>query len=80
MSGGFAVFNGHVNNADQRARQAMRDAGEDRCLAEVEALEREGGGIMHIFNYAGPNWGSKAVQRYVALVTAFVNENRTIPA
>lgn len=70
----FAVFNGHVNDADKRARAFMAK----RCptyLARVEALEREGGGIMHLFDVCGPTWGPAAARRYIQLVTGFVNED-----
>lgn len=74
MSPGFAVFNGHVNDADKRARAVMSK----RCpvyLARVEAIEREGNGIMHLFDVCGPTWGPKAGRRYIELVTRFVNED-----
>lgn len=71
MDPGFAVFNGHVNNADRRARDLMRRWFKS-SLAEVEAIEEKNNGIMAIFH----NDPTPAVLAYVALVTAFVNEDR----
>jgi hypothetical protein len=74
MDPGFAVFNGHINNADKRARAFMAK----RCptyLARVEALEREGCGIMYLFHVCGATWGDVAARRYILLVTGFVNED-----
>lgn len=66
-----AVFNNHVNDADNRARAIMRDF-MPNWLQELEAVERDGNGIMHIFNVKA----TPATAAYAALVTAFVNENR----
>ena len=69
MSIPFAVFNGHINDADKRAREVMR-AECPQWLDEVEAIEREGNGIMAIFDAYDP---SPAVNRYACLVQDFVN-------
>lgn len=71
MSAYFAVFNGHVNDAHERAMQEM-----DRSLPtwaeEVREIDHEGNGIMAIFKQ-----GAKpSTAAYVALVTYFVNEDR----
>lgn len=66
MDGFFSVFNGHINDADKRARAALSP----QQRAFVERVERDGGGIMEIFDRKP----SPALQRYVELVTAFVNE------
>jgi hypothetical protein len=75
MSAFIAVFNSHVNNADERARALMKEFFPEQ-LAEVEAMEVEGkkyaDGIMTIFNLGV----SPAIMLYVGLVTAFVNEDR----
>ncbi len=82
MSAGFAVFNGHLNDADKRARRVMREgsARRRRWIATVERIEREGDGIMAIFQrrYCGPR-DLPAVKEYVRLVTKFVNEDRDPP-
>lgn len=69
-----AVFNGHINNADRRARDAMAR----ECpgyLARVLKTEKDGGGIMAIFN--APLSKSykpyRAFERYAELVKLFVN-------
>lgn len=66
-----AVFNRHINNADQRARDVMSD----KCpgyLAKVLKREREGNGIMAIFD--PPT--SKAFKRYASLVQIYVNGSK----
>ena len=71
----FAVFNGHVNEADRLAREVMRK----RCpvwLERVEMIEREGGGIMAIFSNIHTFPIRPWTRRYADLVTQFVNENR----
>ena len=70
---GFAVFNGHVNNANLRAR-ALMSVIAPRFLEEVEQIEREGNGIMAIFNQPD----TSATVMYASLVTAFVNEKAEI--
>lgn len=72
MSAGLALFNMHLNNADQRARQVMIEMGElgKQWLAEIDALEQEGNGIMYILQVPL----TPAIASYVSLVTAFVNE------
>lgn len=79
----LAVFNGHVNDADKRARDHLaRGPQGRRWLQEIERLEAEGKGIMYIFDHKhrrgrGKNWlPPVAVRRYVSLVTKFVNESR----
>lgn len=71
LSLGMAVFNGHVNNADQRARTLMR-AITPKLLAEVESLEQAEYGIMAIFNHEP----TTATSVYSAMVTAYANEGR----
>lgn len=64
-----AVFNGHVNKADARARLFMKVV----CppfLEEVEKIEKEEGGIMGLFN-CDP---TPATATYIMLVNAFVLE------
>lgn len=67
----FAVFNGHKNDADRRARALMKVIC-PKQLETVEALEGIGGGIMAIFN-AEP---CTATTIYAALVAAYVNEDK----
>jgi hypothetical protein len=69
----FAVFNGHINDADARARRVLREQGMGQWLSEVETIEHTNGGIMAIFNREP----TAATAAYVALVTAFVNETPT---
>jgi hypothetical protein len=71
MSPNFAVFNLHVNDAGRRAEDVMRHA-MPKYLERVKELETEGNGIMHIFNVPV----EPATAAYIALVTAFVNEDR----
>ena len=71
MAPGFAVFNGHVNKADERARKMLADT-QPEWLEEVEQIETEGNGIMAVLQRTP----TPAVAAYVSLVTAFVNENR----
>jgi hypothetical protein len=64
-----AVFNGHSNDADARARTFMRVV----CpsfLKEVEKLEKAENGIMGIFNHKP----TPATATYIMLVNAFVLE------
>lgn len=68
----YSVFNGHVNDADRRARQVLRACGMNAWLLEVEAIEAEEGGIMAIFHCEV----TPATAAYAALVTAFVNEGK----
>ena len=68
LDGFTAVFNGHLNDADKRARAALTP----QQRAFVERAERSGKGIMAIFQRKP----TPALQRYVELVTAFVNETR----
>ena len=71
MSPGFALFNQHVNKAGERAF-ALLDRHFPKWANEVRAAEQEGGGIMALLQ-TGPTPASAA---YIALVTAFVNEDR----
>ena len=64
-----AVFNGHSNDADSRARTLMEVVC-PKWLKEVEQLEAEKNGIMGIFD----NEPTPAVTAYVMLVNAFVLE------
>ena len=73
LTPGFAVFNGHVNKADEKARALMRRYSPD-YLKRVEKLEREGNGIMHIFNVKP----TPATKMYTLLVMAFANEGRDV--
>jgi hypothetical protein len=68
----LAVFNGHINNADARARAQMSRTERGRkWLADVERLESERKGIMGIFD----DWKKPTgVRRYTKLVTKFANE------
>ena len=70
LSPTFAVFNGHSNNADKRARQFLRDNGLSEWADEVDNVERVNNGIMAIFSTAP----TAATGAYVALVTLFANE------
>lgn len=69
----FAVFNGHVRNADKRARRVLAHEFPD-WLAEVEKIEEDGGGIMAIYDHSP----TPATAAYVALVTLFANGERAI--
>ena len=71
LDGYLSVFNNHVNNADQKARAVMRQL----CpafLEQVEDIEKEGNGIMAIFQQSP----SAATAYYVAMVQYFVNEDK----
>jgi hypothetical protein len=70
----WAVFNGHINQADARAREALGHMN-PKWLKRIEKLERDGNGIMVIFHKRH----EPATAAYIALVTAFVNENRRRP-
>ena len=64
-----AVFNGHINNAADRAvNELLRSF--PKYAAEIKKLRVEG--IMSIFN-EDP---TPATAAYVALVTLFVNEDK----
>ena len=69
LSASESVFNGHINDADKRARQVMKDYFPEQ-LKVVEEVEKKGGGIMAIFQQE-PLLETMA---YVVLVTAFANE------
>lgn len=71
MSPGFSMFNRHVNDAGKRAMRLLEE--QFPTWAErVKALDEEGGGIMYLLQVP-PEPASAA---YVALVTAFVNEDK----
>lgn len=73
MSPTFAVFNLHVNKAREKAdREFKRMFGEKKYDRHIARIEREGDGIMHIFNVK-PNEYRMA---WVAMVTVLVNEGR----
>ena len=65
----FAVFNGHINDADKRAR-ALLKAISPNMLETIEDIEQRHKGIMGIFNEPA----TEVTAFYVALVTAYVNE------
>lgn len=65
----FAVFNNHINNADERAREVMK-AFYSNDLKELVKIEKKGKGIMIIFQEEP----SLSTFLYTGLVTAFVNE------
>lgn len=68
MSPGLALFNGHINDAANRAAAVLREFFPD-FLNEVRALEEKGNGIMYL-TQIDP---TPATAAYLALVTAFVN-------
>lgn len=70
----WAVFNGHINDADKRAR-ALMAAVAPEWLTRLEKVESETGGIMGIFNRNA----ELATTFYAALVTGYVNEERAAP-
>lgn len=71
MNHGLAVFNLHVNNAGRRAdEEFIAQFGEKRYRRHILPLHRAG--IMTIFNKKPNQWQLV----WVALVTAFVNEDR----
>lgn len=65
----FAVFNGHINDSDARARQHLGRMF-PAWLRRIEEIEAEHGGIMGVFHVSP----EPATGAYVALVTAFSNE------
>lgn len=68
----FSVFNGHLNDADKRARKALVDMGRGDWLDEVERVEKDGEGTMAVFSKES----TPATAAYIALVTYLVNEGR----
>jgi hypothetical protein len=64
----FAVFNGHVNNAFERTRTALEECA-PKWMARVDELDKEGDGIMHIFNVEI----EPATAAYAAVVAFIVN-------
>jgi len=75
MDAYFAVFNGHINNAEIRANAEFRaQFGDEVYAREIAPVHAEG--VMSIF--AGqPNIHTMA---WVTLVTAYVNESAKAPA
>lgn len=67
----FSVFNGHVNDANKRARELMRAIAPD-WLEKVEEIETKGNGIMAIFDQNV----TVEVMMYCSMVAAYVNEWR----
>lgn len=65
----FAVFNQHVNKADERA-MALLEEFSPAYAAEIKKAEDKG--IMSIFSKAP----TPATSAYAWLVTAFVNEGK----
>lgn len=64
----FSVFNGHINNAHDRAVEALQ--GENPAWAD-EIRAAKTAGIMGIFDSPPTD----ATHRYVELVMQFVNED-----
>lgn len=71
MSPGFALFNLHCNKAGERAF-ALLDRHFTKWANEVREAEKAGGGIMVLLQ----NDPTPASAAFIALVTAFVNEDR----
>jgi hypothetical protein len=71
----FALFNEHANDANVRARKLMTFVC-PKWLEEVDKMSDEGGGIMALLN----DEPTPATAFYIALITAYVNEDREIPA
>jgi len=70
MGVNLSVFNGHVNDASRKARALMGETCPD-MLAEVDAIEVAGNGIMAIFNEKP----TLATTMFSTLVFAYVNEH-----
>lgn len=68
MGVNFAVFNGHVNNAFDRTRAALEEYA-PKWMDRVDELDKEGDGIMHIFNVEI----EPATAAYAAVVAFIVN-------
>lgn len=66
-----AVFNGHVNNAIDRAKAVMQRDLSPAWVEEIEELDKQG--LMSIF-LSDP---TPATAAFVALVTLFVNGEPT---
>lgn len=72
MSNGVSVFNLHVNNAGARAdAEFIAQFGRETWEREIEPFHKAG--IMSIFHGPPKKW--RLV--WVALVTAYVNEDRS---
>ena len=63
-----AVFNGHINGADKFTRKLMAKVFPEH-LERLKEIEKEGNGIMHIFNVPL----EPATTFYAVMVTALVN-------
>ena len=71
MSHGLAVFNGHVNDAFERANaEFIAQFGEEKFDKKIAPFHEAG--IMTILE----GKPSRSVMAYVTLVTAYVNEGR----
>jgi hypothetical protein len=71
MDAGFSVFNLHVNRAGERAdAEFVKQFGQKRFDRHIKPSHEEG--IMSIFSKTPNQWRVA----WVALVTAFVNEDR----
>jgi hypothetical protein len=68
----ISVFNGHINQADERARALLRFIAPNEA-AEVDSIAATG--IMAIFNKPP----TVAAAMYSAMVAAYVNQYRTAP-
>ena len=75
LSPTWAVFNGHINDASDRAFLLL-DEFSPSLANEVREIEENGGGIMSIFQVPP----TPATSAYAWLVTAFVNEDRALEA
>lgn len=71
MDAGFSVFNCHLNNAKERAdKEFIAQFGQEAYDSSIAPLDEAG--IMSIFN----DVPTPHTAVWVALVTAYVNENR----
>jgi hypothetical protein len=66
----FALFNCHVNNAEDRAYAAL-DAQNPAWAAEVRQMVADGNGVMAILKKPPTD----ATKEFVTLVMNFVNED-----
>lgn len=74
MSINFSVFNGHVNDADMKARAYMREHCA-RYLYELTIAEKLGGGVMAIFDRDL----TPETAFYAGMVCALVNKKDDLP-
>lgn len=65
----FAVFNGHINNANTRTMEEM-EANHPEWAAEIKNIVAKEGGIMAIFDHEP----TEATRYYAETVQRFVNE------